>query len=309
MKSGLISDVILPISLAIIMLGMGLSLVVGDFKRILKYPKAVFLGLFSQLILLPILGFGIAKVFNLEPVFAVGLVILAACPGGVTSNLISHLAKGNTALSVTLTAFSSLITFFSIPFLVNLGIQFFYKSEGAEIQLPIVKTMGAVFLITILPVLLGMLIRRYAETFALKMERPVKIISAVILAVIVAGAILKNKEVFTRDYIFLIIGACLALNVSSMGVGFLIAFLGKLGLREKATLSIETGIQNGTTAIFIATTLLKNEVMSITPGIYSLLMFVTGGLAIGFFASKIKSDTKSSSSKVQQSEVLDENIV
>ena len=153
-----ISTIILAMSLIVIMLGMGLSLTFKDFRRVILYPKAIFVGLVNQLILLPLIGFGVASTLNLSPEIAVGIMILAACPGGPTSNLISHLAKGDLALSVTLTALSSLITILTIPFIVNFALSHFLE-QGQLVELNILETIAQIFIIVVVPVTVGMLIR------------------------------------------------------------------------------------------------------------------------------------------------------
>ena len=161
-----VSAIVLASALAIIMLGMGLSLVVDDFKRIVVYPKAILVGLTNQLILLPLIGFLIALAFPLKPEISVGIMILAACPGGPTSNLIAHLAKGDTALSVTLTSLSSFITILTIPFIINFALEYFME-EGQFIRLNVLETIMRIFAIIVIPVSIGMRIRRYKEKFAL----------------------------------------------------------------------------------------------------------------------------------------------
>ena len=146
MESSALTTIVLPASLFIIMLGMGLSLVVDDFRRVIQYPKAVAIGLFNQLILLPLIGYGLAVMLGLGPAFAVGLMLLAACPGGVTSNLITHVAKGDTALSITMTAIASFITVFTIPLIVSWSLGQF-MGESRSIELPIIQTMGRCILI------------------------------------------------------------------------------------------------------------------------------------------------------------------
>ena len=169
MESSLLTELFLPFSLAVIMFGMGLSLRLEDFRRILVYPMAVGIGLFNQLVLLPLVAFGIAIGFALPSELAVGLMILAACPGGATSNLITHLAKGDAALSITLTAFSSLITVATIPFVVNYSIAYFIPGGEAQ-QLSVVGTVVSVLLITIIPVALGMLVLEKAPARAAKWD-------------------------------------------------------------------------------------------------------------------------------------------
>ena len=170
MEDSVLKTIVLPASLALIMFGMGLSLTLGDFRRVVKFPKAVILGLICQLILLPLIAFGLLEGFGYTGSFAVGLIIIAACPGGVTSNLITHVSKGDTALSVTLTAISSIVTIFTIPFLTNYGLENYMGNETA-ITLPLKDTVGALFLITIVPVSVGMIVKNYQEGFAQKADR------------------------------------------------------------------------------------------------------------------------------------------
>jgi len=284
MEQSVITAVFLPVALGIIMLGMGLSLVLDDFKRVVVYPKPVVLGLVNQLILLPLVGFFFASLFPLKPELAVGIMILAACPGGVTSNLISHVSKGDTALSVTLTAISSLVTIITIPIIINFSLMHF-MSEGQEIQLPVMKTIATILAITIVPITIGMVIRSKKPAFADKMGKPVKTASVVFLVVIILGAILKERENIVTFFQQAGLVA-LALNVTTMLLGYLTAKLFKFQLPQAITISIESGIQNGTLAIFVAVTLLGNSQMSITPAIYSLIMFATGGFMMYYFGRK-----------------------
>ncbi len=273
MQSNVLTEVFLPLALAIIMLGMGLSLVVDDFKRILFYPKAISVGIINQIILLPLAAFAVIALLGIEAELAVGLVILSACPGGPTSNLISHLSKGDTALSISLTVVSSLITVFTIPFLVNYAIVEFIPG-GQQQALPVFKTIVSVLLITLIPVAIGMLIRKRKPSLAQQLDRPVKILSAVFLFVIIAGALFKERE--NLGSFFTLIGpAALLLNLVTMAVGFGTSRLTGHHFKQSLTIAIESGIQNGTLGIAIATTLLNNAAMSIPAAIYSLLMFVT----------------------------------
>ncbi|MCH8903292.1 MAG: bile acid:sodium symporter family protein [Bacteroidetes bacterium] len=287
MESNILLTVFLPVALGVIMLGMGLTLRLEDFKRILVYPKAIALGLVCQLALLPLVCFALVKLFGLQTEMAVGIMILAACPGGPTSNLISHLAKGDTALSISLTAFSSLITVVSIPFIVNFAIVEFMP-DGEEQQLNVLKTVISVLVITIIPVAIGMFILSKASGFAQKMGKPVKILSGVFLVAIILAAVLKEKEILVES--FKQAGpVALALNVVMMSIGYYLARILKLNIRQSLTISIETGIQNGTLGILIAVTLIGNSQMSIPVAIYSLIMFFTAGLII-YVGNKIIKD-------------------
>jgi bile acid:Na+ symporter, BASS family len=278
MGANVITQLFLPLALAIIMFGMGLSLTFGDFKRILIYPKAVTLGLFNQLILLPIVAFGLIHLFGLEPELAVGLMILAACPGGATSNLITHLSKGDGALSITLTAFSSLITVITIPFLVNFSLVYFLPAGEAQ-QLNVLGTVLSVLIITIVPVILGMLILKNSPELAKKWEVLFKKISAIFFVIILIAAILKEKD-HMLDFFIQAGPVALVLNLSTLALGYFSGRIFKLDPKQSITVAIESGIQNGTLGITIAATLLVNSVMSIPSAIYSLIMFGTAAVII-----------------------------
>ncbi len=280
------STLILAISLIIIMLGMGLSLVSADFKRVFLYPKAVVVGLLNQLVLLPLIAFGVTMLFPTRPEIAVGLMILAACPGGPTSNLIAHLAKADTALSVSLTALSSFITLLTIPFIVNLALTHFLDA-GTVIKLDVMNTITQILVIVIIPVIIGMLIRHYKEDFALKMEKPVRIASGIVLMLVIVGLVIKEKDNIL-SYLQEAGLVALMLNVATMLVGYASARMLTINKKMARSISIESGIQNGTLAITIAVVLLGNTEYAITAAVYSLIMFVSGGVVIysGSKASK-----------------------
>ncbi|MEL6343196.1 MAG: bile acid:sodium symporter family protein [Myxococcota bacterium] len=283
MEDSVLTSVILPLSLFIIMLGMGLSLVPDDFRRVVRFPKAFSVGLVNQLILLPILGFLLAVGFGLAPTLAVGLMILAACPGGVTSNLIAHVSRGDTALSITLTAINSAVTVITIPLIVS-GSLAYFLGESQPVTLPVLKTIAQIVGITVLPVSIGMLVRNRAEGFATRMEQTVKIASAVLFVVITLGIIAANLDLLKEHFVSLA-GVTIALNVLTMAIGFISSRLFGLTLRETITVSIESGIQNGTLAIVIATSILKMGDLALPAGIYSLVMFATGGAMMAWFGT------------------------
>ncbi len=276
MEESLLTKVVLPLALFIIMWGLGLSLTPADFKRGLERPLPVVVGVICQMVVLPLLGFGVAHLMGLTGALAVGLVILSLCPGGVTSNLFSFLAKGDLALSITLTAISSVLAPFSVPLVANLAFTQF-GLDPQSVDLPIPKTMITLVGITILPVGIGMLIRKKSEGFAKKAERPIRIASALFLALIIAGVVKQNWA--GLGGFFAQTGwAAFALNMASMTVGVTVALLFRLPRPQATTIGLEVGIQNGTTAIFITGTLLENPTMSITPAVYSLIMFATGAI-------------------------------
>jgi BASS family bile acid:Na+ symporter len=272
------SAIILAGSLAIIMLGMGLSLVVEDFKRIFTQPKGIVVGLINQMLLLPLIAYGLAVAFALPPELAVGLMILAACPGGATSNLISHLAKADIALSVTLTAFSSFMTILTIPFIVNFALESFLD-QSSMIQLNVLETFLQILMIVIIPVTVGMLIRKYKEGFALKMGKPVRIASAILLVVIIIGIIVKEKDTL-GTWIQQTGLVVVLLNLIVMFVGYYSAKLFKVNNMRALSIAIESGIQNGTLGITVAVVLLNSSAFATVSAVYGVLMFFTGAAAV-----------------------------
>ncbi len=280
MESSFLTAIFLPLALFVIMLGMGLGLTVQDFKRVLVEPKAVVLGLIAQLIGLPLVGFLLASLFPLSPELAVGVMILAACPGGPTSNLMTYLVRGNVALSITLTAISSLITVFTIPLVVNIAMQQF-MGEAAALQLPFLTTVIQIAVITLIPVSLGMLLHHYAPQFAAQVEKGVKWLSIAFLTLIIVGLLAKERA-NVASFFLQVGGVTLALNIGTMLLGFAIATVAKLDTSSKKAIAVEVGIQNGTLAIAVASapTFLNAPTMAIPAAIYSLVMFATSAVFI-----------------------------
>jgi BASS family bile acid:Na+ symporter len=280
MQENSLLTTIMPVALGIIMLGLGLTLSLSDFKRVLQYPKAILIGLFCQMIILPLVCFGIAKVFQLSPELAVGLMLLAASPGGPTANLYSHLSKGDVALNITLTAINSFLTLFTLPLIVELSLSYFHTAN--EIDMPFNKIIE-VFLIVLIPVSIGMLINSRMNEFARKMDKPVKILSAIFLVLVIAGAVLKEKA-HIAEYFEQVGLAALTFNLLSMAIGYFIPRILKIRKAESIAIGMEIGIHNGTLAIFIALNTLGNSTMSIPPAIYSLIMFFTAAI-FGFLVN------------------------
>lgn len=271
----------LGIALMIVMMGMGLSLTKADFKRVVLYPKAVFIGLFNQIILLPIMAFLLITWFEIRPALAVGMMILAASPGGPTSNLITHLSKGDTALSVTLTAFSSLITLITIPLILEWSLAYYWSD-----QIPVVLKRMDVFkelvIVTLIPVVIGISIKHYRPKFADKMNKPVKVASALILIIVIVGIIIKEIDKIV-PYFYEVGLSTLSLNILALTVGFLTATFFGLPKSQRISISIESGIQNGTLSIAIAIGILNNTDFAIPAVIYSLIMFLSAFILIVFF--------------------------
>ena len=281
----IIGQIFLPVSLAIIMFGMGLTLVLGDFIRIFTYPKAVLVGLINQIILLPITGFSIVVLFKLSPTMATGVMILSLCPGGPTSNLITQVSRGNIGLSVTMTALASLITVFTIPVLLSEAIAYFTGNTGVVIELPVLQTMLQILVITVIPIAIGMIIRKRNEGFALRMEKPMRTASTILFVIIFLVIIIANKDNLVQAMKEVGL-ATLLLNLLTMGLGFLTAKLFGIAGNSQITITIESGIQNGTLAFVIATTILNNFEMGLPTGAYSIWMFITGGILMWRLGSK-----------------------
>ena len=287
----LISNVFLPLSLAIIMLGMGMTLIPADFTRIIKYPKAILIGLTNQLVFLPIIGFSLAIIFNLNPVMAVGLMILATCPGGPTSNLITQVCKGNIALSVTLTAIASVISILTIPFILSYALEYFGSNTDVTIKLPIVDTILQIMGITVIPISIGMFIRKHKTNFAKRMEKPMRTASTVIFILVFIAVLTANADKLV-DGMKAAGLVTLVLNIATMGLGYLTAKLFKLNLKNAISITIESGIQNGTLAFVIATSILNNVEMGIPTGAYAIWMFMTGGILMWQLGRRTNVDTK-----------------
>ena len=276
MQESALSTIGLPIALAIIMLGLGLHLRVDDFRRIWREPRAMLIGLGCQVILLPALCFGLVKAFGMPPELAVGMMLLAASPGGTTANLYSHLFKGDVALNISLTAINSVLAIVSIPIIVNLALELF-MGQQQYVPLQFRKTLEVIVLI-LAPVAVGMLINARFPAVSRKMDKPVKIASALILLVLIL-AILLRERAHMADYFRQAGLAALIFNLSSMFIGYYGGRLTRLGEAQSRAIAFEIGIHNGTLAIYLALAVLNNSAMSVPAAIYSLIMFFT---AAGF---------------------------
>ena len=222
MESTILTTVLLPVALGIIMLGMGLTLTLQDFLGIRQRPKAALIGAFCQLFILPLLAFAVAEVFSLPGVFAVGLVLVSLCPGGVTSNAITFVARGDVALSVSLTAVSSVISPFTIPVVLGIALTYFQVDGFESTSLPVLETIGKLLVITVVPVGVGMFLRGKFPEFANRSERTFRIGSTVVLVAIVAG-IVKNNWSNLQDYLASVGTAALSLNLAAMILGVAVA--------------------------------------------------------------------------------------
>jgi BASS family bile acid:Na+ symporter len=271
-----VTTVGLPIALGIIMFGLGLSLTVADFARVLQQPKAVIVALLCQLVLLPAICFGLVLLFQLSPILAVGMMLLAASPGGTTANLYSHLFRGDVALNISLTAVNSVIAVFTLPLITNLAIGWFDPFDD-QLGMQFGKTLE-VFAIVLVPVVLGMLVRRSAPAFARRMDRPVRVVSIVVLVAVIVGAVLSNRELLV-DNVASLAGITVVFCLLSLSIGYLVPRLLKVGKRQSIAASFEIGIHNATLAIVIAQSVLGSVELSLPAAVYGVFMFF---LAFGF---------------------------
>lgn len=278
MEQNIFVELGLPISLFIIMAGMGLTLTLADFTREAKAPRGVLIGSVAQLLLMPALGFLIVAGLGLNPSIAVGIIIIAACPGGATSNVIAFLASGNVALSIALTAIASLATIVTLPLYVNLGLGWQLGTE-ADLRMPVLKTIVMLFSIILIPVALGMLIKAKAPAFASKAEKAVNIFGALVLLALI---VLITYSVRDRIVSLVIQSgiACAALNLGGIMLGWLVSRIGGLSYKDALTVSVELGIKNATIGMLVAVTLLNTPEMAMPSAVYGLLMYAFGAALI-----------------------------
>lgn len=285
-----LTQVGLPIAIILIMMGVGLSLVPADFKRVFLQPKAFFLGTACQMLILPLIAVAIIAMTGLEGELAIGLFILSLCPGGATSNLFTYLAKGDVGLSVSLTSVIGFITPFTIPLLAAWAISF-YGNESAQIDLPIIKTWITLMLVTVIPVLIGMAIRSKWEKIAKHSERYVSWFSIAVLALLIISISINVRDQLA-EYALSVGPAAILLNLSTMALGY---YAGRFLLHQEdqaRTITIEVGLQNGTLTLLITTGILQSTTMSIAPSIYSLFMFLSASAFTYFMLKKDKNSKK-----------------
>lgn len=289
MDSGIIT-ILLPLALAIIMIGLGLELTPKDFTRVTKQPKAVLIALFCQLVILVSIAFIICKVLALPPLLAVGLMLLAASPGGSTANLFSYLFKGDIALNITLTAINSVIAAFTLPFIVNFAIQHF-MNDGQEISLQFSKILQ-VFAIIIVPVGIGMLIRHYAPHFTEKLNKPLRIFAVSFLILIIIGAITKERHQIL-EYLAQVGLATILFCLCSLLIGYFVPRLLGINSAQARACAFEIGIHNSTLAMTIALTVMASSTVAMPAAVYSIFMYVFAavfGMLLNKFAPQPKVD-------------------
>lgn len=284
MQGDFVSGVLLPLILGFIMFSLGLGLTPADFRRILAQPRALLVGVVCHFVLLPLVCFGMLSLLGMSGVFAVGFMILAACPTGTTSNLLTYLARGDVALALSFTAMASVLTIFTLPLLVTWSLAYFLGAQQA-VDVPVGQMMGQVALVLGLPVSLGMVVRHRWTHWALGFEPRATRIATGLFILIVLLAVVKNWPLL-RDNFANLAPFAVVLNVTMLGLGFAVAWGARLSRRQSVTLGIETAVQNAALALVIASSVLKNDAMAIPGALYGVLMYA-GGLVFALALRRV----------------------
>ncbi|MFF9627318.1 bile acid:sodium symporter family protein [Streptomyces griseosporeus] len=273
-----LTTVFLPLALAVIMFGLGLSLTVDDFRRVRRHPRAVVVAMFCQLLLLPVLCLGLVVAFDLSPVLAVGMLLLAASPGGTTANLFSHLFGGDVALNVTLTAVNAVLAIVTLPIITNLALWHFEPDIGQDgMGLQFGKVLQ-VFALVLLPVAIGLVMRTRSEAFARRMDRPVRQLSVVVLVAVIIGALVAERDNLV-DYLLDVGPAVLAFCVSSLTIGYFAPRLLRLDQRQSIACSMEIGVHNSAVSMTLAISVLGSVGLAVPAAVYGVLMYPVAALA------------------------------
>lgn len=273
----------LPIALGLIMFGLGLDLTPADFRRVGKHPKAVLVALGAQLLLLPAVCFGLVLLFDLPPLLGIGMMLLAASPGGTTANLFSHLFRGDVALNISLTAINSIIAIVTLPLITNLAISYYDRSD--DVSMPFAEVVK-VFALVLIPVGIGMVVRHRAPDFAARMDRPVRIGSAVILAILVLGIMLDQRDNIL-DYLADVGLLAAIFCATSLVVGYVVPKAFGIVDSQAIASSFEIGVHNGTLAIFVAVEILDSVETSVPAAVYSVVMFILAALWGTFISRRV----------------------
>jgi len=264
---------IAPISLALIMLALGMGLTIQDFTRVIKQPGDFIVGLICQLVILPIIAFVLVFILVVPVELAVGLMIIAAAPGGVTSNILTKFANGDVALSISLTAIISLLSILTVPFIIFKSIDFLNASANTN-EISMIGISIKMFLVVTLPVILGMIIRRFANNFVSSNEKIIQTISLILFLIVLFGAIIQERSNII-PYLMKAGTITVLLNIIMMLIGFYVGKFFATGIKQRKCISLECGLQNGTLAIFVATQIFNDVTYIIPAAIYSLIMFAT----------------------------------
>lgn len=274
MEDSLLATVVLPVALAVIMLSLGLALTTADFRRVAVQPRGIAVGITNLALISPLLAFAIAEIYDLEPAMAVGLVLLGASPGGTMANLLTHLARGDTALSISMTAISSLAAVITVPLFLELSTSHFGASSLNE-DVDMLGVVVRVLLVTIIPLSLGMWLRARSPELVERVHGTVRTTSLAVFAAVVVGVVIAEFDRVT-DQLGEVAPAVLTLNIAAMGISFAIARLARLDDRQATAIAIELGVHNSTLAIAVGATIATE--LTIPAAVYASFMFVTAGL-------------------------------
>ncbi len=283
MQGDIVSGVLLPLILAFIMYALGLGLTHWDFRRILQQPRALVVGVLSQFVLLPVLCYLMLQASGMTGVFAVGFMILAACPTGTTSNLLTYLARGDVALALSFTAVASVLTIVTLPLITAWSLAHFMDATQ-EVAVPVGDMMAQVFLVVGLPVMLGMLTRHFKPVLAQRWEPRATRVATVLFVLVVVAAVAKNWGLLVQHFSSLAVFA-VVLNVLAMVGGFVAAWVTRLSRSQSVTVAIETGVQNATLALLIGSSVLGNDALGLPGAIYGVMMY-GGGIVFAFWVRR-----------------------
>ncbi|MGD8150723.1 bile acid:sodium symporter family protein [Ornithinimicrobium sp. Y1694] len=274
MEQSPLIDIGLPVALAIIMVGIGLSLTRQDFAAQAKAPWASIVGTVGQLVLVPLLGIGVALLLNLPPALAIGLVLAAACPGGSTSNLVTYLARGNVALSIILTVVASLAVILTLPLWIDLAAEIVPGAAETNVEVPLAQTFGLLGGVILVPVLIGMVIKAKAPRLAVRLERYVGLVGIVVLVALIVGIVMGLRDRIGE--LLLASGpAVLLLNVLAILLGGALAYVCRLPRADQIAIAVEFGIKNSTLGMLIAFTVIRNDEIALPSAVYGLVMYLT----------------------------------
>lgn len=275
---GIVTDGFLPLALAFIMFSLGLGLTAQDFVRVARQPRDFFIGALSQVVLLPLVALVIVLVWPMPPEMAVGVMIVAAAPGGATSNILTALARGDVALSISLTAIISLVSVVTVPIVIALAYTHLMGGDAAA-DFSVVGTALGIFVIVAVPVIAGMLVRRFATGAAVRFEPTARAIAVVLFILVVIAALIQERENIV-SYLGQSGPVMLALNLIMMLLAYLMARLAHAGAKQQIAIVMECGLQNGTLAITAATILFGGGLFALPAASYSMIMFVTALLLV-----------------------------
>jgi len=289
MSGDWVSQAALPAGLMFIMFTLGIGLTLADFRRVFAHPRAFLVGTLCHFVLLPLVGFAVVKAFGVSGGLAVGFMIVAACPTGTTSNLLTYFARGDVALALSFTAFAGLVSIVTVPLIVSFAISYFMGGEQG-VSFPAGATMGQIFVVMGVPVIVGMAVRAKWPAFAGSWQGRLGVVSAVVFVAIVLAGITRNFALF-QQHTATLAPMVFAINLAMLAAGYGLSRLAKVPRDQAITVAIESSVQNAALAIVIGATLLKNEEMMLPGAIYGVLMYVTG-VAFVFIGRRIATAAK-----------------